>query len=369
MNLPIAIFVSMFGLWITISIFVRYFAYTNWSLWIKAGCFLLCAVIALLPVFVPRDWSKVYGPRFALVETVFYFIYIFAIILFALTIMRDVVWLVLSWCHLTKNPFEVVGFVRANTITILIALICSAWSLYEGTRVPAVKETILTSPKITQEKSVVVLSDLHISRTVNSKKIQGIVEKTNALNPDVILLAGDIVDDEVDIIRDKLALLSDLKAKQGVYFVSGNHEFYVGYSASMHALEELGLTSLENVQISLEPQFYLIGTADIPTTARFGSGTNVKEFFKDIPESVYALFMTHSPVKLDLPFDLQVSGHTHGGQIFPFHIFSWWGNNHFLAGYYPKDRLYVSRGSGQWGPQMRFLAPSEISLIRLKPAQ
>ena len=68
-----------------------------------------------------------------------------------------------------------------------------------------------------------------------------------------------------------------------------------------------------------------------------------------------------------MAFDLQVSGYTHGGQIFPSHIFSWFGNHQFWAGYYPQDRIYVSRGSGQWEAQMQFLAPSEISFVRLEP--
>ena len=369
MNLQIAVIVSIFGLWITMSLYVRYFAYTNWPLWVKGICFLGCALVALLPVFVPREWSRAYGSRFALAETAFYFVYIFAIILFAFTVMRDICWLVLSLFRVASNPFDVVGFSKVNSLTILLALACSGWSLYEGTRVPGVKETVLLSPKIVQEKSVVVLSDLHISRTVNPQKIQGIVQKTNALNPDVILLAGDIVDDDVAVIEKPLALLGDLKAKQGVYFVSGNHEFYVGYSASMRALENLGFTSLENKKLSLDPQFYLAGVADLRTTAHFGGESKVADVLQDLPQTAYTILVSHSPTPLDLPFDLQVSGHTHGGQIFPFHVFTWLGNHHLLAGYYPDERIYISRGSGQWGPQMRFLAPAEITLIHLKPSK
>ena len=367
MHFQIATIVSMVSLLMTILLFVRYFAYTSWSGWTKIICFLLCAFVAFLPMFVPREWSKVYGQRFGLAEAVCYFVFIFVFILFALTLMRDVVWLVLHWFHLTSSPWMVVGFAKANLGTIVVALICSAWSLYEGMRVPDVKYTTLTSPKITQEKTIAVLSDLHIGRTVSSAKIQGIVQKTNALQPDVILLAGDIVDDDVPVIQDKLAILSNLRAKQGVYFVSGNHEFYIGYHSAMQAMENLDLISLENKMVCIEPDFCLAGVADIRTAIRFGATTKAKEILESVPSNQYTLLVTHSPFRLDLPFDLQVSGHTHGGQIFPFHIFSWLGNDHLLAGYYPKERIYVSRGSGQWGPQMRFLAPSEISLLRLCP--
>lgn len=367
MNLQIAIIISIFGLWISMSLFVRYFAYTDWPVWIKAIWFLVCGAVAFLPVLGAREWSAFYGSYFPLVETALYFIYIFAIILFSFTFMRDVCWLVLSWFRLLKSPFEVVGFARANWITMAVAFVCSVWALYAGMKVPDMKHVFISDPKIVQEKTIVVLSDLHISRTLNPDKVKGIVERANAVQPDVILLAGDIVDDEVKEIDDTLQLLGNLKGKQGVYFVSGNHEFYVGYQASMQALAKTGLISLEDKKIELEPEFYLAGVSDMRTTARLGDVSNAARILRDVPQEAYTLLVSHSPTPLDLPFDLQVSGHTHGGQIFPFHVFTWLGNHHLLSGYYPKERIYVSRGSGQWGPPMRLLAPAEITVIHLKP--
>lgn len=369
MNLQIALIISAFGLCVTMPIFARYFAHANLPLWGKiVGC-LLCFIIAILPIFASRDWTETYGKYFALMEYSLYFIYIFAVILFALTFMRDIMWIFLNWFKLLPPPFNPTIFTKVNIITAIVALLCTGWSLYEGIKIPSEKHITLTSPKIKNEKTVVMLSDLHISRTVAPSKIKAIVDKTNALKPDLILLAGDIVDDNVDIIKDTTALLSNLKANEGVYFVSGNHEFYVGYKDAMKALEDIDLVSVENKKIAISSDFYIAGVSDIPTTLRFQGLNHAKEVLTGIPHTAYTIFMSHSPTPLDLPYDLQVSGHTHGGQIFPFHIFSWLGNHHLLAGYYPNEHIYVSRGSGQWGPQMRFLAPAEITIIHLKGKQ
>ena len=368
MNLQIAVIISIFGLCVTMPLFVRYFAYANMPSWAKFLGLVLCLAVAILPVFASRDWTHVYGSYFALIEYTLYFIYIFAVILFSLTIMRDIIWGIFSIFKSIPSPFNPDAFSKVNFITVILALICTGWSLYEGTKVPNEKHLSLTSPKIQQEKTLVMLSDLHISRSVSPAKIKAIVDKTNALKPDIILLAGDIVDDDVHVIQDTTALLANLTAKQGVYFVSGNHEFYIGYKPAMRAMEQIGLISVENKKIAIESNFYVSGVSDIPTTMRLGGHPKAKEVLSNIPKSAFTVFMSHSPTPLDLPYDLQVSGHTHGGQIFPFHIFSWLGNHHLLAGLYPKDRIYVSRGSGQWGPQMRFLAPSEITVIHLLPA-
>ena len=369
MHLQIAIIVSVLGLCLTMPLFVRYFAYTTLPTYAKVLGFILCFLIAILPIFASRHWANTYGKFFPFVENLSYFIYIFAVILFSCTFIRDFIWFVLYFLRLFPSPFNPLILAKVNIATVIFVFFCSIWSLYEGIKVPDEKHLVLSSPKISQEKTIVVLSDLHISRTTNPQKIKEIVNKTNSIKPDIILLAGDIVDDDLKTIQKTTSLLGDLNAKQGVYFVSGNHEFYIGYSSAMKTLEQTGMTSLENKKIQIEPYFYLTGVSDIPTTTRFGKKSKLNDLFSDIPSSAYTLFASHSPTPLDLPFDLQVSGHTHGGQIFPFHFLSWLGNHHLLSGFYPNERIYVSPGSGQWGPQMRFLSPSEITVLHLKNAQ
>ncbi len=366
MHLQIAFIISVFGLCVTMPIFVRYFAYTNLPIWGKILGFILCLLTATLPIFSSRHWADSYGKYFALIEYISYFIYIFAVILFALTFIRDIAWIFLNLFKFVPSPFNPTVFNKINLITVFIALACSGWSLYEGTKTPVLKHLTLTSPKIQQERTIVVLSDLHISRTTNPKKIKAIVDKTNAVRPDIILLAGDIVDDDLKIIQDTTSLLSNLKAKEGVYFVSGNHEFYIGYHEAMDMLSALGLTSIENKKIQLSNDITLVGLSDTRTAERFHLPNKTSEVLTNAGSNAYILLVSHSPTPMDLSYDLQVSGHTHGGQIFPFHFFSWLGNHKLLAGFYPQERIYVSRGSGQWGPQMRFLAPSEITVLHLK---
>ncbi|MBQ4471909.1 MAG: metallophosphoesterase [Alphaproteobacteria bacterium] len=366
MHLQIAIVVSLLGLCITMPVFVRYFACSGFPFWIKLLGFLICVVIAVSPVIISRNFADAYGRHFAWIESVVYFIYVFAVIVFSLTFLRDIIWVILSWFKWAPSPFKPAIFNPINWATLVIAFLCALWSLYEGTKVPAYRHITLTDTKIQTSRTIVVLSDLHISRTINPDKIKGIVAQTNALQPDLILLAGDIVDDHPDTIRNITAILSDLNAKQGVYFVSGNHEFYIGYRTAMDMLSDLGLKSIENRKVQISPDLVLAGVADIRTTTRLGLPDKTREVLSDAPKSSYTILISHSPTPLNLPFDLQVSGHTHGGQIFPFHILSWLGNHHLSSGFYPKERIYVSRGAGQWGPQMRFLAPSEITVIHLQ---
>ena len=366
MHLQIAIIVSFFGLCVTMPLFARYFAYSHMPTYWKILGFVLCLLVVVLPIFVSRNWADTYGKYFAVIEYTLYFIYTFAIILFSFTLIRDVFWVVGHLVKLLPNPLNPSLFDRVNLVTVLGTILCTFWALYQGIKIPEERHLTLSSPKITQEKTIVVLSDLHISRTVAPSKIKAIVDKTNAIKPDLIVLAGDIIDDDPKAIHKTTQLLAKLQAPQGIYFVSGNHEFYIGYQAAMEALAVLGFTPIDNQHVQLDSDFYVVGTPDIRTTERFHTPSKLAENFENIPNSAYTLFVSHSPTPLNLPFDLQVSGHTHGGQIFPFHFFSWIGNHRLLAGLYPKERIYISRGAGQWGPQMRFLAPSEISVIHLK---
>ena len=141
------------------------------------------------------------------------------------------------------------------------AALFGAYALYAGTKIPDFKEITLSSPQINRKRTIVVLSDLHIHRVINPEKIKGIVAKTNAQNPDIILLAGDVIDDNVKSVSSTISLLKGLKAKEGIYFVTGNHEFYDGYKPTVETLKKLGFTFLENGGVSLE-DIYIAGIPD-----------------------------------------------------------------------------------------------------------
>ncbi|MBP5344576.1 MAG: metallophosphoesterase, partial [Alphaproteobacteria bacterium] len=254
--------------------------------------------------------------------------------------------------------------------TFAVALICSLFALYEGMKVPVIKNITLFSPKITSEKKIVLMPDIHINRTISEDKLEKLIAQANAQNPDLILLLGDIVDDIPKRIESIVQKLQKLQAKYGVYAVAGNHEVYIGYKPATHLLQKNNIPVLTNEGIFVTDDLFLGGIPDT-TSMRF-SGLNYdlnKTFQKAAPEQ-YKILMSHTPTHFNAaPFDLEVSGHTHGGQIFPFYPMIYLFQR-YVAGLYDMNantKIYVSRGAGQWGPQMRLFAPSEMTVITLKP--
>lgn len=369
MNLAIAATVSLMGCCVTLPLFFRYGLALNVSFFAKIFLFLISLLIAVLPVFTMPESVEIFGKHTRLVQYVLYFIYVTAVILLTLTLIREVFWFLGAlFFKNVPSPFNGVVLNKLNIITLCIAVLCSFWSLYEGVKIPRIKQVIIESYKIAEEKTIVVLSDIHLSRSVYTNKIKALVEKVNALNPDIIVLPGDTVDDKPEYTSKGLKLLSRLKAKEGIYVTSGNHEFYVGYNESMRQLKSAGFTPLDNIKVQLNG-LCLAGIPDLSSAAQWGFTVDWSAVC--LQSTQFRVLLSHKPI---LPnetnaADLIISGHTHGGQIFPFHLFSWYYNSKLLAGLYqPKigKNVYVSRGSGQWGPQMRFLAPSEITVLKLR---
>lgn len=356
---------SILGCLVTTYLYFRY----TWCMDIPAKALIFAAfiVIGCIPLLVSYNFEKILGTAYPFYRNALYFIFIGCIILFTVTLISDAVMLLIAYTPLIGKLKVICCHI--NTFNITLALIFTAWAMYEGVKVPAVKELTLSSSKISQPLKIAVLSDLHIHRTICPDKIKGIIEKTNAQNPDIILLAGDILDDDVNKISEISALLKNLKAPKGIYFVTGNHEFYTGYKETVDELQKLGFTFLENDGVMLNDNIYLAGIPDLFSGKDFGKNIDIRKAFQNSHEGQYRLLISHTPADfgVDNVFDLELSGHTHGGQIFPFHIFAKL-HNHYLSGLYPmsdKTQIYVSNGAGQWGPQMRFLAPSEISIINL----
>ena len=125
MHLQIAFIVSVLGLFVTMPIFVRYFAYTNFPLWVKVSGFLVCCLVAILPIFASRHWANAFGKYFPIIEHTLYFLYIFAVILFAVTFMRDILWQILHWLKILPSPFNPTLFTKVNIATALLVLLCA----------------------------------------------------------------------------------------------------------------------------------------------------------------------------------------------------------------------------------------------------
>lgn len=262
---------------------------------------------------------------------------------------------------------------KTNRFLFVAAVAMSVYGLYEGLKTPVVKETVIQTNRLEKPLTVVSLSDLHLHRTLQQGKINQIVKTVNQLKPDLIVLPGDTIDDEPRRIQGLMGALKKLKAPLGVYATAGNHEFYVNHEKSKKALESVGVNYLFNQGVDLKNNVYLAGVPDARSVRLISDYVDVQKALNSASDKEYKILLSHTPTLVnylqDQKVDLQISGHTHGGQIFPFHLFSWMLNGGYLAGLYdlPNSKLYVSRGSGQWGPQIRLLAPSEISVIKIVP--
>ena len=345
---------------------------------VKISLFFLISF--LLPFFL-RFKGNFSGFFYDLFHLVGYFIFIVVALFFAFIFLRDIVWFALFLRERVKqketNKFSLYNpalLAKTNRVLFVLSVAVCVYSLYAGLKTPDVKEVVLTSDKIKQPVSIAVIGDMHLNRTLRVGKITKIVEVVNALKPDIVVMPGDTIDDKVKFIEPHLNELKKLKSDQGVYAVAGNHEFYVGHEVSKKAFASTGITYLFNEGISLKNNVYLAGIPDMLSAKFISETVDLQRAFRHSNEHEFKILLSHRPKIIEQlmyqNIDLVLSAHTHGGQIFPFHVISKFVNG-FLAGVYQegKTMLYVSRGSGQWGPQMRLFAPSEISLIKILPYQ
>lgn len=223
--------------------------------------------------------------------------------------------------------------------------------------------------------TIAQLTDLHIGPTIGRAQLQAIVDSTNALGADIVAITGDLVDGSVDELRDAVAPLAELRARHGVFFVTGNHEYFSGAPQWVDEISRLGVRVLRNERIEINHNGETLDLAgvDDASAVRFGHGHG-EDLTRALAERVpgrTVVLLAHQPrtVRRSAAFgvDLQLSGHTHGGQIWPFGALVAL-QQVFLAGLHRQGdtSVYVSRGTGYWGPPMRLGAPAEISQLVLR---
>ncbi|CAN5925458.1 metallophosphoesterase [soil metagenome] len=221
---------------------------------------------------------------------------------------------------------------------------------------------------------IVQITDVHVGPTIGREFIEGVVARINALKPDLVAITGDLVDGSVAELEAHVAPLAKLVAKDGVFFVTGNHEYYSGADEWIAHLGKLGVRVLRNehVQIAGEGGFDLAGIDDASARGN-GHGPDLRKALAGRDDSRACVLLAHQPRGIDLAdvlgVDLQLSGHTHGGQMIPWNFLVRL-QQPFVAGLHKLARaqIYVSCGTGYWGPPMRVGAPAEITEIELVPA-
>ncbi len=224
---------------------------------------------------------------------------------------------------------------------------------------------------------IVQLSDLHIDGSTKADWVSFIVDTVNRLDPDIIVLTGDLADASVKKLRPVVALLTDLSSKHGCFFVTGNHEYGIsagGVESWIREIDRIGFKVLMNEHQSLSIGKGTLLIAGVPDyDAGLSLPFTLPDHYSDPQESMktaqpadFKILLAHQPKTVfqaaKVGFDLQISGHTHGGQIFPGHILTRI-TQPFLSGLHTLDntQIYVSCGTGDWGPPLRLLAPAEIS--------
>lgn len=319
--------------------------------------------------------------------------------LFVLTLARDVALLVLWMVDAlvpVALPLAQWRTTSAEAVPVL-ALLVTMLGFLNARRTPAVVRVdvpIKGLPSALQGFTVAQISDIHVGPTIKRAYLQRIVNKVNTLRADMVAITGDLVDGKVAELAAHVAPLAGLMSRHGTFFVTGNHEYYSGAHAWIVELRRLGLTVLMNEHVVLhhgkaahtaltplgDPQedphimapLVLAGVTDY-SAHHFDEAhrSDPQAALEGSPLAVHVrLLLAHQPRSAEAAaragFDLQLSGHTHGGQFYPWNLFVRF-QQPFTNGLHKLQNLwvYTSRGTGYWGPPKRFGAPSEITQLRL----
>ncbi|WP_163786343.1 metallophosphoesterase [Myxococcus vastator] len=347
--------------------------------WAWLGPVLVALLFLSLPVGMaasrrePTLWTQV------LQWTSYVWLGAFGILLSAV-VVADLVGLGLSW---------------SGVVTDALALARGKALVAVGVTVPAVVYAFITARgRATVERvtvpvaglasglsglKVVQISDIHVGPTLDGRWLRRVVEQVNALQPDVVAVTGDLVDGTVEALRDEVKPLSELRASLGVFYVTGNHEYYHGGPAWAAEVARLGLTVLQNEHRVVErdgARLTIAGVTDHDAGHLIASHASRPELaLHGAPHGVPRLLLAHQPrsalrvAEAGVMVDLQLSGHTHGGQVFPFMFFIKLQQPVVrglatIAGV----RVYTHRGTGYWGPPLRLGPSPEIAELTLVSA-
>ena len=377
-------------------------AYVGWRIVPALGAYplpqmLLVLLLVLSPVLIPlgvmgsRALRQPWADRLSWVGLLLMGLFSS---LFVLTALRDVL-LLAAWgvdaAGLLAVPLVGIRTLSAQA-TPLLALAITVLGFLNARRTPAVVRVdvpIKGLPAALHGFTLAQISDIHVGPTIKLAFLQRIVNKVNTLGADVVAITGDLVDGKVAELAAHVAPLVGLQSRHGTFFVTGNHEYYSGAHAWIDELRRMGLTVLMNEHVVLHHGEFVAaqGESQIMAPLVLAGVTDFSAHHFDEahrsnpalalegapPAALVRVLLAHQPrsaaAAAQAGFDLQLSGHTHGGQFWPWNLFVPL-QQPFTAGLNKLHNLwvYTSRGTGYWGPPKRFGAPSEITALRLVAA-
>jgi len=258
----------------------------------------------------------------------------------------------------------------AFLIPLLISVCVSSYGYREALNIRTERLTIRTEklPQDVERLRIVQISDVHLGLIVRSERLGLILQKVKEANPDILVSTGDLVDGQINRLEGLAEMLREIKPRYGKFAVLGNHEYYAGIKQALAFKKAAGFTLLRGEGLHIDNLVTLVGVDD-PAGKYFNAydASAERTLLSSFPRDRFTVLLKHRPlIERDSVglFDLQLSGHVHKGQIFPFSMLT--------KLYYPKHAgmlniggslLYVSRGSGTWGPPIRFLSPPEVTVI------
>lgn len=269
------------------------------------------------------------------------------------------------------------GRKKIQKIILIACILYISYGIYMGQTSPSYDRVNIAVKNLSTPLKIVQLSDVHISTLMTEDKVEKIVNKVNATNPDIIVLTGDIVDTKTKFANEAIDELKNLKANYGIYYVLGNHEYYHDTENIIQKLKDIGFKVLINendtVKINDKPILNIAGVADLMGNKMGFLKPNIDKALEGIDTNIPTILLSHQPKIIeqtqDKPIDIILSGHTHGGQIFPFSL-AVLLDQPFIKGLHKINHnqiVYINQGTNLWGPPMRIGTHYEITLIDLIP--
>jgi len=355
---------------------------SNFS-WFIYFLIFIFSLLPILPIILARmGWENKLIDKFALIS---YTSFGFFALSFMIFLFRDFFLQVFYFSEnlfLKDTPIDNSKrdfLVKISSLAIIGSTgISTAYGFHTSRKGPRViKQDIFLSnlPREFDNFTIAQISDLHVGPTIKKPYVLNVLEIVSRINPDAIAVTGDLIDGSVEHLRKELEPFKDLTAPFGTFFVTGNHEYYSGVDKWLDETDRLGMINLINTNQIItksESKIIIAGVTDFRADQIKKSHKSSPDLaLKNIPKDQTKIMLAHQPNSIydvnKAGADLQLSGHTHGGQFWPF-TYPTSLANAYLSGLHNHNgtQIYVNRGTGYWGPPLRLGVPAEITLIRLK---